>query len=114
MKITLVLIAQVIITLIFAMAIMPKLAGKEMAKDMFKKLWAEPHWRYLTALLEITAVILIWLPWYLSFGASLAVVLMTWAIGSHLTKLWINKMFYMWIAVLIAWIYIISQVGLPL
>jgi|GEM_PF-4559802 len=38
MTITPLLIAQVLITLIFLMAIMPKLAGKQMAKDMFRTL----------------------------------------------------------------------------
>lgn len=102
MTFSLLLVAKIVVSLILIMPAMAKLTGKKPAKDMFKKLDAEPHGRIVAGVMEIVAIVFLRFGGYVRVGAGLALLTMIGAIGAHLTKLGIDKMFYMALVVLLS------------
>ena len=81
--------AQIVAAAILAIAMFPKFAGVPEAINTFTVLGVEPWGRYLTALVELTAVVLLLVPQLRqhAVGALAAAVLMIGALGSHAWKL---------------------------
>jgi len=99
-------IAQIVAAGIFLIAIPGKFTGDPMAIGTFEMLGAEPWGRYVTGILEVTAVVLLLVPKpYLgkhAIGAAVGAVVFLGALVSHIAVLGINQMFYMAMAGLVA------------
>ena len=80
--------AQIIAAAILAMAMVPKFIGAPEAIDTFTTLGVEPWGRYVVAIGELLAVLLLVAPLRQhALGALVAVGLMVGALGSHAWKL---------------------------
>ena len=80
---------QVVAAAILAIAMVPKFMGAQESIGVFTTLGVEPWGRYLTAILELVAIVLLLLPRLKrhAAGALVAVLLMIGALGSHAWKL---------------------------
>jgi putative oxidoreductase len=76
-------IIPALVSLAFLAAGLSKLAGAEMMVQVFDTLGFGQWFRYLTGLVEISAVILLWLPGKRAWGAALLVATMLGAVASH-------------------------------
>jgi putative oxidoreductase len=76
-------IIPALVSFAFLAAGLSKLAGADMMIQVFDTLGVGQWFRYLTGLIEISAVILLWLPGKRAFGAALLVVTMVGAVASH-------------------------------
>ena len=81
--------AQIVAAGILAMALVPKLTAAQEAIDTFTTLGAEPWGRYVTAIVELVAVVLLLVPQLRlhAIGAVVATALMVGALLSHASKL---------------------------
>jgi putative oxidoreductase len=77
-------IVPVLVSLAFVAAGLAKLSGAAMMVQVFDTLGLGQWFRYLTGLIEISAVILLWLPGKRAWGAALLVATMAGAVASHL------------------------------
>lgn len=77
------LILRVLLTLAFAGAIVAKLTGQEMATQMFELIGLGPWLLYLTVLIYVVAIVLLWLPGRAALGACLLGGTMVFAVLSH-------------------------------
>ena len=80
---------QIVAAAILAIAMVPKFMGAQESIGVFTTLGVEPWGRYLTAILELVAIVLLVLPHLKrhAAGALVAVLLMIGALGSHVWKL---------------------------
>ncbi len=80
---------QVVAAAVLAIAMVPKFIGAQESIDVFTTLGVEPWGRYLTAVLELVAIVLLLLPHLKrhAAGALVAVLLMIGALGGHAWKL---------------------------
>ncbi len=81
--------AQIVAAGILAMVMVPKFAGAQEAIDTFTTLGVEPWGRYVTAIVEVVAVVLLLVPQLglHAIGALVATALMVGALFSHASKL---------------------------
>ncbi len=80
--------AQIVAAGILAVAMDPKFPGAQEAIDTFTTLGVEPWGRYVTAIVELVAVVLLVAPLRQhALGALVAVGLMVGALGGHAWKL---------------------------
>ncbi len=80
--------AQIVAAGILAVAMAPKFTGAQEAIDTFTTLGVEPWGRYVTAIVELVAVVLLVAPLRQhALGALVAVGLMVGALGGHAWKL---------------------------
>lgn len=81
--------AQIAAAAILAIALVPKLLSDPQAIQTFTTLGVEPWGRYLTAILELVAVVLLVVPQLgrHAVGGLAAVVIMVGALGSHVWRL---------------------------
>lgn len=78
------LILRLIAAIIILQTLPFKLLGDASAVALFTQLGVEPWGRYLTAILELTAGILLLIPTTAVRGAYLTIALMFGALGSHI------------------------------
>jgi hypothetical protein len=83
-------VAQLVIAVILAQTLFFKFSGAAESVYIFGKLGVDPWGRYLTAVLELVAVILVLTPATAAVGAALALGLMAGAVLSHLAVLGIE------------------------
>ena len=81
--------AQIVAAGILAMVMVPKFTGAQEAIDTFTTLGVEPWGRYVTASVEVVAVVLLLVPQLglHAIGALVATALMVGALFSHASKL---------------------------
>ena len=80
-------VLQVLVALVLGASAIAKLAGNAESIMIFENLGMEPGGRYLIAVLELTAALLLLIPFSAPWGAILAWGVMTGALIAHLTKL---------------------------
>lgn len=78
------LILSILVAFILLQTLPFKFGGAAESIEIFTRLGVEPWGRYLTATLELIAGVLILIPKTRSFGAMVAVVVMTGALLSHI------------------------------
>ncbi len=78
---------QILIAVILGMTLPAKFMGAAPPVALFTELGMEPNGRYLTAVLELIACILLLVPTSAVYGAVLAAGLMSGALIGHITKL---------------------------
>ena len=83
-------VLQIAIAVVFALAGFSKLSGAPESIHIFEILGMEPWGRYATGVAEIVAAVLLLVPKSAAIGALLSLLIITGAIGSHMTKLGIN------------------------
>ncbi|MCR9074574.1 MAG: DoxX family protein [bacterium] len=83
-------VLQIVIAIILGQTLFFKLTGAEETKALFEVLGAEPWGRYASALMELSAVVLLLIPRTSVLGAMLALGVILGAIGAHLTKLGVS------------------------
>ena len=75
-----------LLTLAFLMAGGTKVMGAEMHVESYAR-WGYPNWfMYVTGLIEVAAIILMWIPKTRFYGAAILVVTMIGAILTHLVN----------------------------
>ena len=80
-------ILQIAVALILFQTLFFKFTGAEESRYIFSTLGLEPWGRIASGVAELIAVVLLLHPKTAAFGAALALVVITGAIFSHLTKL---------------------------
>ena len=80
-------ILQLLVACVLGASAVAKLAGHTESIMIFENLGMEPGGRYLIAILELTAALLLLIPFSVNWGAILAWGVMTGALIAHLTKL---------------------------
>lgn len=90
LKINLELIIKIIVAFIMAQTLFFKFTGAEESIYIFATLGVEPWGRYLTGISELIAIILLFYPKTVFYGAALSFGIMFGAIMSHLLFLGIN------------------------
>jgi len=90
LKINLELIIKIIVAFIMAQTLFFKCTGAEESIYIFATLGVEPWGRYLTGISELIAIILLFYPKTVFYGAALSFGIMFGAIMSHLLFLGIN------------------------
>lgn len=80
-------VLQIIVALVLGASALAKLAGNAESIMLFENLGMEPGGRYLIALLELAAAVLLLIPFSAPWGALLAWGVMTGALIAHLSKL---------------------------
>ncbi|MFG0242890.1 MAG: DoxX family protein [Phycisphaerales bacterium JB054] len=83
-------ILQIAIAGVFVLTGFSKLSGAPEAIHIFETLGMEPLGRYATGLAEVVAAVLLLVPKTSAIGALLSLLVITGAIGSHVTKLGIQ------------------------
>lgn len=78
---------QVLVACVLGASAIAKLAGNPESIMIFENLGMEPGGRYLIAILELGAALLLLIPFSAPWGAILAWGVMTGALIAHLTKL---------------------------
>lgn len=107
-------LAQGLAAVILAMASATKFLGAPDAVLMFEKLGMEPTGRFVIAVVEMTAALLLLSP-FAALGAALAVAVMSGAIIAHATRIGIvvngdgGQLFGMLVAVLISSAYVLVR-----
>ncbi len=79
--------AQVVVAAILLQTLFFKFTGAEESKFIFTTLGLEPAGRIGSGIAELVAAVLLLIPRTVVFGAALALVIITGAIASHLTRL---------------------------
>ena len=98
-------ILQLAVAAILAASAIGKLVGAPEAVALFADLGMEPAGRYLVALLELVAALLLLLPWSVAWGGVLAWGLMGGALIAHATRLGISgEMGILTLAAVFNWI----------
>ncbi len=85
-------VVRIIPAVIFLQTLYFKFSGSEESVYIFTTMGMEPWGRYMIAIAELTATILLLIPRTTWLGATLALGIITGAIGSHLTLLGIEVM----------------------
>lgn len=80
-------VLQILLALVLGASAIAKLAGNTESIMLFENLGMEPGGRYLIALLELAAALLLLVPFSAPWGAVLAWGVMTGALIAHLSKL---------------------------
>ncbi|NBB78174.1 MAG: hypothetical protein GVY36_01830 [Verrucomicrobia bacterium] len=80
-------ILQILVACVLGASAIAKLAGNAESIMLFENLGMEPGGRYLIALLELIAALLLLVPFSATWGAILVWGVMTGALIAHLTKL---------------------------
>ena len=80
-------ILQLLVAAILFQTLFFKFSGAEESRYIFTKVGAEPVGRYASAVAELLAVILLLVPRFAVYGAALSLVVISGAIGAHLTRL---------------------------
>jgi hypothetical protein len=80
-------VLQVLVAVILGQTLFFKFSGAPESVYIFETMGMEPWGRYATATAELVAVVLLLVPRTAVFGALLALMVITGAIGGHLTKL---------------------------
>jgi len=80
-------VLQVLVALVLGASAVAKLIGNAESIMLFENLGMEPGGRYLIALLELFAALLLLVPFSATWGAILAWGVMTGALIAHFTKL---------------------------
>lgn len=75
---------KVLLSLAFLGAGLSKLAGVEMMVETFGVIGLGQWFRYLTGLIEVGSVVLLWVPGFQAIGAGLLVCTMIGAVLAHL------------------------------
>lgn len=83
-------ILQLAVAAILSASAIGKLVGAPEAVALFVDLGMEPTGRYLVAVLELVAALLLLLPWSVAWGGVLAWGLMSGALIAHATRLGIS------------------------
>ncbi|MFG0276280.1 MAG: DoxX family protein [Phycisphaerales bacterium] len=83
-------ILQLLAAAIIGQTLFFKLTGAPETIALFEVVGGEPVMRYATALMELVAVVLLLVPRTAALGGLAAVIVMTGAIGAHVTKLGIS------------------------
>ncbi|WP_435231119.1 DoxX family protein [Pseudopelagicola sp. nBUS_20] len=78
------IIIKIILTLAFAAASFFKLSGQEMMMTVFENIGIGQWFRFVTGVIELGAVLLIWAPGRQFFGAAVLVCTMIGAVLVHL------------------------------
>jgi uncharacterized membrane protein YphA (DoxX/SURF4 family) len=78
---------QITVAIVIGASAIAKLVGNADTVMIFENLGMEPTGRYLIAILELTAALLLLIPFSAAWGAVLAWGLMSGALIAHLTKL---------------------------
>lgn len=84
------LVLRLAVAVILGQTLYFKFLGAPESVEIFSTLGVEPWGRFLTAILELVAVILVLIPSKVAWGALLSAGLMMGAILSHLTLLGIS------------------------
>jgi len=96
---------QVAVVLIIAPMAALKFVGDERTVEVFETLGMEPNGRLLIGAIEAFAVILLLIPWSVTWGALLAWGVMTGALIGHATHLGVTgAMLPMTLMALVAWL----------
>lgn len=80
-------VLQILVALVLGASAIAKLIGNAESIMLFENLGMEPGGRYLIALLELAAALLLLIPFSAPWGAVLAWGVMTGALIAHLSKL---------------------------
>lgn len=80
-------VLQILVALVLGASAIAKLIGNAESIMLFENLGMEPGGRYLIALLELAAAVLLLIPFSAPWGAVLAWGVMTGALIAHLSKL---------------------------
>ena len=80
-------ILQILVACVLGASAVAKLAGNAESIMIFENLGMEPGGRYLIAILELAAALLLLIPFSVNWGAILAWGVMSGALIAHLTKL---------------------------
>lgn len=83
-------ILQLVAAFIIGQTLFFKLTGAPETIALFEVVGGEPFMRYASALLELVAVVLLLIPRLAAVGGLAALVVMTGAIGAHVTKLGVS------------------------
>ena len=79
-----VIVIKILLSVAFLAAGIQKLIGVEMMVGMYELIGWGQWFRYVTGVIEVTAVLLIWLPNKQVFGAALLISTMIGAVITHL------------------------------
>jgi hypothetical protein len=83
-------ILQLVVAVVLGQTLFFKLTGAEETKALFEVVGGEPALRYLTAIAELAAVVLLLVPRTAALGALLSLGVILPAIGLHLTVLGVS------------------------